>query len=121
MKKYISFNFLLLLIMALILIAIHEFGHYLAYRLFGYKAHFNMSMLIPSVQPNEEITVTRFQGLTIALLGFIFSSLVFVLPCYLFYPQWKALFIGSVAGSIADFFWAFSMIFDKKVHIIPHN
>lgn len=107
--------------MALILIVLHEFGHYIAYRLLGHNAHFNNSLLVPSIQPNEEITVSRFGGLTIALMGFIFSTIVFILPCYFFYNQWKALLIGNLVGSIADFFWALSMLFQKTIHIIPYH
>ncbi|MHC1683042.1 MAG: metalloprotease family protein [Clostridiaceae bacterium] len=106
-----------LLFMALILMIIHEFGHYLAYKIYGIPAHFRKSLLVPGISPNETIIVTKMQGMIIALSGFVFSTLIFVLPSALIYPLWKALLVGSVAGSIVDFLWAFSMIFSKEVII----
>ena len=110
-------RFAFLLCMVLILIIIHEFGHFLAYKIYGIPAHFRKSIIAPGISPNETIVVSKIQGMVIALSGFIFSTVIFVVPSALLYPLWKALLVGSVAGSIADYLWAFSMIFSKKIII----
>ena len=110
-------KFGLLVLMVLILIIIHEFGHYLAYKIYGIPAHFRKSLLAPGISPNETIVVTKIQGIVIGLSGFVFSTAIFILPSILVYPLWKALLVGSVAGSIADFLWVFSMIFSKEIVI----
>jgi len=102
-----------LLFMVLILIIIHEFGHFIAYKIYGIPAHFRKSLLAQGISPNETIVVTKMQGMVIALSGFVFSTVIFVLPSAMLYPLWKALLEGSVAGSIADYLWAFSMILAK--------
>lgn len=110
-------KFIFLVFMVLILVIIHEFGHFLAYKIYKIPAHFRKSLLAPGISPNETIIVTKTQGMVIALSGFVFSTVIFVLPSALIYHLWKALLVGSVAGSIADYLWAVSMIFSKKVRI----
>jgi lipoprotein signal peptidase len=62
--------------------------------------------------------VQRWQGIFIALNGFLFSFIVLVLPCaILHYRLWVALLIGGAAGSLADILWAFGMLFQKRVTI----
>lgn len=107
----------LLIIMVMILLVIHEYGHYAAYRIFGIPAHVRKSLLAPGISPNKAVSVTKFQGLVIALAGFVLSTVVFVIPSIFVYPLWKALLIGSIAGSAADFLWAISMIFSGKERI----
>jgi len=48
-------KFGLLVLMVLILLIIHEFGHYLAYKIYGIPAHFRKSLLAPGISPNETI------------------------------------------------------------------
>lgn len=103
--------------LVLVLFIVHEWGHYLAYRMFGIPAYFKKSFFIPQVLPNTTVTVTKLQGLVIALAGFFVSTLLIVIPCMFVYPLWKALFIGSIAGSSVDFIWALSMCFTKLVTI----
>jgi membrane-associated protease RseP (regulator of RpoE activity) len=110
-------KFGLLVLMVLILIIIHELGHYLAYKIYGIPAHFRKSLLAPGISPNETIVVTKMQGIVIGLSGFVFSTVIFVFPSIFVYPLWKALLVGSVAGSIVDFIWAFSMIFSNEIVI----
>ncbi|SJP61501.1 Uncharacterised protein [Clostridioides difficile] len=38
MNKFLSFDFIVLLLLAFILFGIHEFGYWLAYRVCGYDA-----------------------------------------------------------------------------------
>ena len=87
--------------------------HYLAYKIYGIPAHFRKSLLAPGISPNETIVVTKMQGIVIGLSGYVFSTIIFVLPNVFAYPLWKALFVGSIAGSIVDFIWVFSMILSK--------
>lgn len=61
---------LMLNLLVLALFIVHEWGHYLAYRLFGIPAYFKKSILIPQVLPKETVIVTKLQGLVIALAGF---------------------------------------------------
>lgn len=106
-----------LILLMVILFIIHEFGHYLAYQLLGIDTYFKMSVIAPQVLPKQNITITKVAGLFVALSGFIISILLFVYPLSYFYNLWKALLVGSLAGSIADFLWAISMIFVKEVTI----
>ena len=118
MEKFLTPEFAILLMLELLLLIIHEFGHYLAYRLLGFKASVRKSIIIPGIDPKETITVTRMQGLFIALNGFILSTLSVVLIPLLFnYSLWFALFICSLAGSCVDFIWAFGMLFQKQITI----
>lgn len=118
MEKFFTLNFAILLLLALILLIVHEFGHYLAYRLLGFEAVVRTSLIAPGIDPKETILVTRIQGIFIALNGFIFSTLTVVLISFLMnYSLWFVLFIGSIAGSSVDFIWAFGMLFQKSVTI----
>lgn len=118
MDKYLTWDFALLLIMSLSLFIIHEAGHYLAYRILGYDAVIRKSILAPGIDPKRTIEVGKLQGLTIALGGFVVSSMIVVLPCMLIdYKHWFVLLIGSVAGSVVDYIWAFTMLFRKRITI----
>jgi len=110
-------NFIIMLIMIFILFVIHEWGHYLAFKMFGISSHFRKSIIAPGVDPNETVIVSRFQGIVIALSGFFVSTILFVLPMTLIYPLWKVLLIGTFAGASLDFLWAFSMVFSKEITI----
>jgi len=92
-------------------------GYLIAYKIYGIPAHFRKSLLAPGISPNETIVVTKMQGMVIALSGFVFFTVIFVLPSALLYPLWKAFLVGSVAGPIADYIWAFSMVLAKKIII----
>lgn len=100
-----------------IVFVVHEWGHYLAYRAFGIPAYFRISVLVPQVLPQQTIRISRIKGLIVALAGFAASTLLIVLPSIFFYPLWKALLIGSIAGASVDFIWALSMVFSKTVLI----
>jgi len=118
MQKFLSWNFIVLIFLVLILLVIHEFGHWIAYRLCGYEAKVRKSILIPGIDPKEDIEVSKIQGLFIALNGFFFSTLVEVLPLMICgYKLWKVLLIGSMAGASVDFIWAIGMLFQKKICI----
>ena len=118
MEKFLTPNFAVLVLLALILLIIHEFGHYLAYRLLGYQARVRKSFIAPGIDPKETIVVTRIQGLFIALNGFILSTFTVVLLSFLMnYSLWFVLFIGSIAGSCVDFIWAIGMLFQRDITI----
>lgn len=118
MEKFLTSKFVIVLLLALILLIVHELGHYLAYRLLGFEAKMRKSIIVPGIDPKSTITVTRMQGLFIALNGFIFSTFTVVLLCFLLkYSLWFVLFIGSLAGSSVDFIWAFGMLFQKNITI----
>lgn len=118
MDKFLSLDFGVLLLIFLFLLILHEAGHYLAYRMLGYEAVIRNSILVPGIDPKNTITVNKLQGLIIALGGFIFSTIVVVLPCILLdYKHWFVLLIGSLAGSSVDFIWAFTMMFMKTITI----
>lgn len=118
MDKFLTWDFAILLIVFFILLILHEAGHYLAYRILGFDAVIRKSVLIPGIDPKTTIEVNRAQGLTIALGGFVFSTAVIVLPALLIgYRHWFVLLIGSVAGSIVDFIWGFTMLFMKTITI----
>lgn len=107
----------ILSILVAALFIVHEWGHYLAYRVFYIPAYFKKSLFVPQVLPKETVTVSKLQGLIIALAGFIVSTILIVLPCIFIYPLWRALLVGSLAGSSVDFIWALSICFTKKVII----
>lgn len=118
MEKFLTPKFAVLLLLALIMFLIHEYGHYLAYRILGYQARVRKSFIAPGIDPKETIVVNRIQGLFIALNGFILSTFTVVLLSFLMnYSLWFVLFIGSVAGSCLDFIWAISMLFQKNITI----
>jgi hypothetical protein len=118
MDKFLSLDFGVMLIIFLILLVLHEAGHYLAYRMLGFEAVIRKSILVPGIDPKNTITVNKLQGLIIALGGFVFSTVVVVLPSVIIdYKYWFVLLIGSLAGSCVDFIWAFNMIFMKTVTI----
>jgi Protein of unknown function (DUF3267). len=118
MEKFLTPKFAILLLLTFLLLIVHEFGHYLAYRLLGFQARVRKSIFTPGIDPKEMIVVTRLQGLFIALNGFILSTLTVVLLSFIMnYSLWFVLFIGSLAGSCVDFIWAFGMLFQKKVKI----
>jgi len=118
MEKFLSMDFIILLLLAMVLLIIHELGHWLAYRLFGYQAVIRKSIIVPGIDPKETIEVKKGQGLFIALSGFAFSSFVVILPCFVLgYRLWHVLLIGGVAGACLDFIWALGMIFQKTVTI----
>lgn len=100
-----------------IIFIVHEWGHYLAYRLFGIPVYFKLSVFVPQVLPRQTIRLRRSKGLVIALAGFVISTLLIVVPSVFFYKLWKALLIGSIAGASVDFLWAASMVFSKTVLI----
>ncbi len=118
MEKFLSWNFAILLLLMVILLIIHEYGHYLAYRVLGYKAILRRSILVPGVDPLNTIQVKKVEGLLIALGGFVLSTTIVVIPLIIFqYRLWLVLLIGSLAGSIVDFIWAFSMLFQRAITI----
>lgn len=118
MEKFLSWDFAGLLILMATLLIVHEYGHYIAYRILGYKAVVRRSFLVPGIDPLNTIEVNRAEGLLIALGGFIFSIIIVVIPSLLFhYRLWVVLIIGSVAGSIVDFIWAFGMLFQRTITI----
>ena len=86
----------------LILLIISELGHYLAYRVLGYKAVLRRFVLIPGIDPACPMQVKRLEGLSIALGGFILSTAVVVIPLYLFnYRLWFVVLIISAAGRLS--------------------
>lgn len=118
MEKFLHIDFILLLFLMLLLFIVHEFGHWIAYRILGYQATVRKSILIPGVDPKETIKVKRWQGIFIALNGFFFSSLIIILPCYIIrYNLWHVLLLGGIVGAFLDFMWAFGMILQKTVII----
>jgi hypothetical protein len=118
MEKFLSWDFAFLLLLMAILLIIHEYGHYIAYRVLGYKAVVRRSFLVPGIDPQNTIEVSRGGGLLIALGGFILSTISIVIPSLLLhYRLWVVLLIGSVAGSIVDFAWAFSMLYKRTITI----
>lgn len=118
MDKFLTPKFAVLLLLVILLLVVHEFGHYLAYRLLGYKACVRKSIIAPGIDPKETIIVTREKGLFIALNGFILSTFSVVLLSFLMnYSLWFVLFIGSLAGSCVDFIWALGMLFQKEITI----
>lgn len=122
MEKFLSKDFLFLLFLALILMIVHEFGHWISYRILGYQAVVRKSLLVPGIDPKETIQVTKYQGLFIALNGFIVSFLVIIVPCYLLsYRYWNVLLIGGLFGASLDFIWAFTMIFQSTIVIKARN
>lgn len=111
MEKFLSWDFAFVIILCLVLFAVHEYGHYLAYKIFHIPAKLRHSILIPGIDPKETISVKRWKGILIALGGFVLSSLIVVLPLYVLrYKHWFVMFLGAVAGSIVDFVWAISML-----------
>ncbi|MDF2589949.1 MAG: hypothetical protein K0S41_3790 [Anaerocolumna sp.] len=118
MGKFISLNFLGVVILALLLLVVHEWGHYVAYRVLGYRAKVRKSLIAPGIDPVETIEVPRWKGLVIAFAGFVVSTILVVLPLFLFqYKYYMPLFIGSIAGASVDFTWAFSMLPSKTITI----
>ncbi len=118
MDKFLSMHFAGVVMLAFIVFVVHELGHYLAYRILGYQATIRKSLLAPGIDPKETIEIPCWQGLFIALSGFIFSTGIVVFPLFLMhYTYWFVLLIGSVAGSCVDAMWAISMIGRKKVTI----
>jgi membrane-associated protease RseP (regulator of RpoE activity) len=118
MGKFLSLDFVGLLLFVVILFIVHEYGHYLAYRVLGYKAVVRKSFLAPGIDPQYTIKVTRAEGLLIALGGFMLSTIIIVIPLLLLeYKLWFVLLIGSVAGSVVDFIWALCMLFQKSIII----
>lgn len=118
MEKFLTLKFAILLILASLLLIIHEIGHYVAYRLLGIQASIRKSIITPGIDPKETIIVTRKQGLFIALNGFILSTISVVFLSFLLnYSLWFVLFIGSTAGSCVDFIWAFGMLFQRNITI----
>lgn len=118
MSKFLTLDFGILLIVLTALMMIHELGHYIAYRILGFEAVIRRSFLVPGIDPNETIEVSKLQGLIIALGGFLLSMLVVVLPAILIgYKHGIVVIIAGVAGSIADFMWALTMLFMKRITI----
>lgn len=118
LNKFLSWNFAGLLLLVVILFMSHEFGHYLAYHMLGYKATIRKSIFAPGIDPKETITVPGWQGVFIASFGFVFSTAIVVFPLFFIkYQYWFVLLIGSIAGSIVDMIWAISMVGRKTVTI----
>lgn len=118
MEKFLTWDFAGLVFILVVLLVLHEFGHYLAYRVLGYKAVVRKSFLVPGIDPQSTIEVRRGEGLLIALGGFIFSTAVVVVPLLILsYRHWLVVLIGSTAGSIVDFIWAFGMLLQRTVTI----
>ncbi len=69
-----SWDFAILLLLMAILLIVHEYGHYIAYRVLGYKAVVRRSLLVPGIDPLNTIEVNRAEGLLIALGGFYFFN-----------------------------------------------
>jgi hypothetical protein len=118
MNKFISWDFALLLIITAMLFVVHEFGHYLVYRVLGYEAIIRKSLIAPGIDPKYTIEVSRFKGILIAVGGFVLSTAIIVMPFMLFgYKHWFVLLIASIAGSIMDFIWAATMLLQKTITI----
>jgi hypothetical protein len=118
MEKFLTWDFAGLVFILVVLLIIHEYGHYLAYRVLGYRAVVRRSFLAPGIDPQNTIEVKRREGLLIALGGFILSTAVVVVPLLLVnYKHWLVVMIGSAAGSIVDFIWALGMLFQRTVTI----
>jgi hypothetical protein len=84
MNKFISWDFALLLIITAMLFVVHEFGHYLVYRVLGYEAIIRKSLIAPGIDPKYTIEVSRFKGILIAVGGFVLSTAIIVMPFMLF-------------------------------------
>lgn len=118
MGKFLSLDFAVLLLFVVILFVVHEYGHYLTYRVLGYKAVVRKSFLAPGIDPQYTITVKKAEGILIALGGFLLSMIVIVIPLLLLqYKLWLVVLIGGAAGSVVDFLWALSMLFQKSITI----
>jgi len=115
MEKFLSVRFVIIVAIYAVVVVVHEAGHYLAYRLFGIPARIRKSFWAPGIDPVETVTVARWKGIVIAAGGLIIS-LVFIFALFLIgYRDWWLELIGDVAGSVADFGWALSMLPKKQV------
>jgi len=122
LSKFLSWNFAIVMLLCIILFIVHEFGHFLAYRVFGYQAEVRKSFFTPGIDPKETIEVPRWQGICIALSGFFVSTISVVFPLFLInYQHWFVLLIGSIAGASVDAIWAVSMLTSKTVTINSGN
>lgn len=115
MDKILSLDFALVMLIMAILFLVHEYGHFLAYLILKIPTRLRRSLFAPGIDPKETVSVKRWQGLIIALGGFILS-LVIVIPLFIIgYKHDFVILIGAIAGSIVDFIWALSMIGNKMV------
>lgn len=122
MDKFFTWDFSLLLVLILALFFVHELGHYLAYRLLGYRAVIRKAFFVPGIDPKETIEVTRYEGVVIAMSGFVLSAAVVVLPCALLqFNQSLTIFVASIAGSFVDFIWAMALLNQRTIRITPRN
>lgn len=118
MEKFLSWDFMVVLILAILTFVVHEYGHYLAYRILGIPAKLRRSFLVPGIDPRETVTIKRWKGLLIALGGFILSICAVIFPLFIFnYKHCFVLFLGAVAGSLLDFVWMMSMLGSKEITI----
>jgi len=114
--KFLSWDFALVLLLAITLLIVHETGHFIAYRIFGIKAKVRRSILVPGIDPVKTVTVPKWKGILIALGGFIFAGFIVNIPLYILgYKHSYLLLIGGIAGSIVDFIWAITMLGNKTV------
>lgn len=117
-ENVFNMKLLIAILIILTIFVLHEWGHYLAYKIFGIPAHFRRSILAPGIDPNETVVVSKLQGMVIALAGFFVSTCLFTLPMIIIFPIWKGFFlIITLVGSCVDFLWAISMIFSSKITI----
>ena len=117
MEKLLTWDFVFVLSLMAILFLVHEFGHYLAYKILRIPAKLRRSIYAPGIDPKETISVKRWQSIMIAFGGFVLSLMI-VIPLFIFgYKHSLVIFIGAVAGSVFDFIWALSMVGRKTVTI----
>ena len=117
MDKLLTWDFAFVLLLMTILFIVHEYGHYLAYKILKIPAKIRRSFFVPGIDPKETVSVKRWQGMMIAFGGFVLSFVI-VVPLYIFsYKHSFVIFIGAIAGSIFDFVWALCMIGMKTVTI----
>lgn len=122
MDGFFTWDFPVLLVLIIALFLIHELGHYLAYRVLGYRAVIRKVVFVPGIDPKETIEVTRSEGLVISMSGFILTVMLVVLPCVLVgYKQCFALFMASIAGSFMDLFWVMNLLYRKRITIAPRH
>ncbi len=122
MDKFLTSDFALVLLLALVLIIMHELGHYMAYRLFGIEARLRPNLLAPGIDPKKPVTVSRWKGIFIAINGFIFASLTVNLPLYLLgYKHSSLILLAGAIGSVLDFLWALTMLGRQTVDLKPYS
>jgi sterol desaturase/sphingolipid hydroxylase (fatty acid hydroxylase superfamily) len=116
-EKILTWGFIVVLLLMAILFSVHEYGHYLAYKILRIPAKFRRSLFAPGIDPKETVLIQRWQGIMIAFGGLVLS-LVIIVPLFIFsYKHSFVILIGAIAGSVVDFIWALSMVGRKTVTI----